>query len=59
MKCPQCEFDDEGEREGRHHQKCCPRQTQRERIKELEEALTLARFEINRVLDYQLGRPTP
>jgi hypothetical protein len=55
MKCPQCEYDDEGTREGLHHQKSCPRQSQGERIKELEEALVLARHEINRVLDNQLG----
>jgi hypothetical protein len=55
MKCPVCEYDDEGELEAPSHQRSCPRQSQHERIKELEEALRLARFEINRVLDNQLG----
>lgn len=54
-KCPKCEFDNEGVEGVRDHQKRCPRQSQGERIKELEEALTLARYEINRVLDYQMG----
>ena len=54
-KCPQCEYDDEGVSGVRSHQKSCPRQSQGERIEELREALIFARYEINRVLDNQLG----
>jgi len=48
--CPHCEAEAETFADLRHRNGC-PRQSDRERIKELEEALTLARYEINRVLD--------
>lgn len=54
-KCPRCEFEAGGGAGARHHQKSCPLQSQTERIAELKEALILARNEINRVLDNQLG----
>lgn len=37
------------------HKHPCPLQTDKERIKELREALILARYEINRVLDVPGG----
>lgn len=54
MKCSKCGVKaDDGT--GRSHRHPCPRQTDHERIKELEEALTLARYEINRALDVPGG----
>ncbi len=48
--CPKCGVEaDDGT--GRRHKHPCPRQSDKERIDELKEALTLARYEINRVLD--------
>lgn len=57
-KCPHCEAEAENYGDLRHRN-ACPRQTDHERIKELEEALTLARYEINRVLDHPIGRRRP
>lgn len=48
--CPRCGADPENNG-GRNHRHWCPSQSDHERIKELEEALILARYEINRVLD--------
>ena len=49
-KCSQCAADPEING-GRDHRHWCPRQSDHERIKELEEALILSRYEINRALD--------